>query len=73
SYEVIKSSVKNLVPIPIEYEVTSDDESECDVPVKDESSPKFTTFLNPLFDCNDDFTFSDDESLSNENVLMENF
>nr|GEY51202.1 hypothetical protein [Tanacetum cinerariifolium] len=56
-----------------EYEVTSDDESECDVPVKDESSPIFTTFSNPIFDCNDDFTFSDDESLSNEDVLMENF
>nr|GEY36324.1 hypothetical protein [Tanacetum cinerariifolium] len=48
-------------------------ESECDVPVKDESSPFFTTFSNPLFDCNDDFTSSDDESLSNKDVLMENF
>nr|GEY39524.1 hypothetical protein [Tanacetum cinerariifolium] len=67
------SSVKNLVQIPSEYEVTSDDESECDVPVKDESSPIFTTFSNPLFDCNDDFTSSDDESLSNEDVPMENF
>nr|GEV27933.1 hypothetical protein [Tanacetum cinerariifolium] len=56
-----------------EYEVTSDDESECDVPVKDESSPIFTTFLIPLFDCNDDFTSSDDESLSNVDVSMENF
>nr|GEV55275.1 hypothetical protein [Tanacetum cinerariifolium] len=73
SDEVIKSSVKNLVQIPSEYEVTSDDESECDVPVKDESSLVFTTFSNPLFDCNDDFTSSDDESLSNEDVPMENF
>nr|GEZ77673.1 hypothetical protein [Tanacetum cinerariifolium] len=56
-----------------ESEVTFDDESECDVPVKDESSPVFTTFSNPLFDCIDDFTSSDDESLSNEDVLMENF
>nr|GEU66765.1 integrase, catalytic region, zinc finger, CCHC-type, peptidase aspartic, catalytic [Tanacetum cinerariifolium] len=56
-----------------EYEVTSDDESECDVPVKDESSPAFTTFSNPLFDDNDDFTSSDDESLSNKDVPMENF
>ncbi|GJZ30763.1 hypothetical protein Tco_0575810 [Tanacetum coccineum] len=33
----------------------------------------FTTFSNPLFDSNDDFTSSDDESLSDENVPMENF
>nr|GFC30042.1 hypothetical protein [Tanacetum cinerariifolium] len=39
----------------------------------DESSPIFTTFSNPLFDCNDDFTSSDDESVSNEDVPMENF
>nr|GEV39435.1 ribonuclease H-like domain-containing protein [Tanacetum cinerariifolium] len=63
SDKVIKSSVKNLVPIP----------SECDVPVKDESSPIFTTFLNLLFDSNDDFTSSDDESLSNEDVPKEIF
>nr|GEX79062.1 hypothetical protein [Tanacetum cinerariifolium] len=73
SDEVIESSAKNLVQIPSEYEVTSDDESECDVPVKDESSPVFTTFSNPLFDCNDDFTSSDDESLSEGDVPMENF
>nr|GEU69439.1 hypothetical protein [Tanacetum cinerariifolium] len=72
SNEVIKSSVKNLVPIPSESEVTSDNESECDVPVNDESSPIFTTFSNPLFDCNDDLTSSDDKSLSNEDVSMEN-
>nr|GEW30002.1 hypothetical protein [Tanacetum cinerariifolium] len=58
---------------PDEYEVTSDDESECDVPIKDESSPVFTTFSNPLFDDNDDFTSSDDESLSDEDVPMEDF
>nr|GEW88445.1 hypothetical protein [Tanacetum cinerariifolium] len=73
SDELIKSSVENLVPIPSEYEVTSDNESECDVPVKDESSPIFTTFLNPLFDYNDDFTSSDDGLLFNEDVPMENF
>nr|GEV12104.1 hypothetical protein [Tanacetum cinerariifolium] len=56
-----------------EYEVTSDDESECDMPVKDESSPVFTTFSNPIFNDNDDFTSSDDESLSNEDVPMEDF
>nr|GEV42310.1 hypothetical protein [Tanacetum cinerariifolium] len=66
-------SVKNRVQIPSECEVTSDDEIECDVPVKDESSLVFTTFSNPLFDCSDDFTSSDDELLSNEDVPMENF
>ncbi|GJT42809.1 hypothetical protein Tco_0951524 [Tanacetum coccineum] len=73
SDEVIKSSVENLVPTPSESEVTSDKESECDVPVNDESSLTFTTFSNPLFDSNDDFTSSDDESLSDEDVSMENF
>nr|GEY48925.1 hypothetical protein [Tanacetum cinerariifolium] len=68
SDEVIESSVKNLIPIPSESEVTSKKESEYDMPVNDESSPIFTTFLNPLFDCNDDFTSSDDESLSNEDI-----
>ncbi|GJV04638.1 hypothetical protein Tco_1338207 [Tanacetum coccineum] len=69
SDELIKSSVENLVPIPSESEVTSDNESECDMPVCDD----FTTFSNPLFDSNDDFTSSDDESLSDEDVPMENF
>nr|GEX32995.1 hypothetical protein [Tanacetum cinerariifolium] len=73
SDKVIKSSVKNIVPILSEFEVTSKNESECDVPINDESSPIFTTFSNPLFGCNDDFTFSNDGSLSNEDVLMENF
>nr|GEZ79489.1 hypothetical protein [Tanacetum cinerariifolium] len=69
SDEVIKSSVENLVPIPSEYEVTSDNESGCDVPVCDD----FTTILNPLLDCTKYFTSSDDKSLSNEDVPMENF
>nr|GEV72764.1 hypothetical protein [Tanacetum cinerariifolium] len=73
SDEVTESSVKDLVPISTEYEVTFDDESECDVPVKDESSPVFTTFLNPIFNDNDDFTSSDDESLSDEDVPIEDF
>nr|GFD01152.1 hypothetical protein [Tanacetum cinerariifolium] len=64
--EVLDSSAKNLLPIPSEYEVTSDDESECEVPVKDDSSPVFMTFSNPLFDDNDDFTSSDDESHPDE-------
>nr|GEY37199.1 reverse transcriptase domain-containing protein [Tanacetum cinerariifolium] len=49
--EVAESSAKNLVPIPRECEVTSDDGSESIEPVKDDSSI-FMTFSNPLF--NDD-------------------
>nr|GFB90042.1 hypothetical protein [Tanacetum cinerariifolium] len=71
--EVTESSVKNLVPIPSECEVTSEDEIECDKPAKDESSSIFTTFSNPLFNYNDDFTSSDDESLPDEDVPAEEF
>ncbi|GJR96548.1 hypothetical protein Tco_0268722 [Tanacetum coccineum] len=71
SDEVIKSSVENIVPIPREYEVTSDNESECDVSIDDESSPTFTTFSNSLFDSDDDFSSSDDESFSHEDVPKE--
>ncbi|GJR57934.1 hypothetical protein Tco_1500096 [Tanacetum coccineum] len=67
---VIKSSVENLVPIPSEFEVTSDNESECDVPVNDESSLTFTTFSNPLFDSDNDFSSSDDESFSDEDLFV---
>nr|GEW00028.1 hypothetical protein [Tanacetum cinerariifolium] len=73
SDEVLKSSTKNLLPIPSEYEVTSNDESGRDVPDKDESSPVFTTFSNHIFDYNDDFTSSNDESLSDEDVPTEDF
>nr|GEX77931.1 hypothetical protein [Tanacetum cinerariifolium] len=71
--ELLEDLLRTFVPIQSESEVTSDNESECDVPVNDESSPIFTTFSNHLFDCNDDFTSSDDKSLSNEDVSMENF
>nr|GEU29405.1 hypothetical protein [Tanacetum cinerariifolium] len=47
--EVTESSTKNLVPIPRECEVTSNNGSESIEPVKDDSSV-FTTFSNPLFD-----------------------
>ncbi|GJW39165.1 hypothetical protein Tco_0065010 [Tanacetum coccineum] len=33
----------------------------------------FTTFSNPLFDSDDDFSSSDDESFSDENIPKENF
>ncbi|GKA12701.1 hypothetical protein Tco_0692247 [Tanacetum coccineum] len=46
----------------------------CDLPVCDDF-PKshLVTFSNPLFDIDDDCTSSDDESFSEEDVLMENF
>nr|GEV80641.1 RNA-directed DNA polymerase, eukaryota [Tanacetum cinerariifolium] len=44
------------------------------LPTKEpEYSLIFTNFSNPLFDYNDDFTSSDDESFFNEDVPMENF
>ncbi|GKA17532.1 hypothetical protein Tco_0697369 [Tanacetum coccineum] len=67
----IKSSVDDLVPTPSESVDLSDGESECDVPINDDSPEShFTTFSNPLFDSNDDFTSSDDESLSDEDEVL---
>nr|GEW08935.1 hypothetical protein [Tanacetum cinerariifolium] len=62
SDEFIKSSVENLVPNPSESEDLSG--SECDVLACDD----FTTFSNLLFDADDDFSSSDDESFSNEDI-----
>nr|GEW26601.1 hypothetical protein [Tanacetum cinerariifolium] len=62
SDKIIKSSVKNLVPILSEYEVTSDNESECDMPVCEDSS----TFdvcedhSEILYESNNDITSNDD-------------
>ncbi|GJT84322.1 hypothetical protein Tco_1058664 [Tanacetum coccineum] len=67
SDELIKLSVENLVPFPSESEDFSDIKSECDVPICD----NFSTFSNPLFDADDDFSSSDDESFSDEDVLKE--
>ncbi|GJT88269.1 hypothetical protein Tco_1069986 [Tanacetum coccineum] len=75
----IKSSVEDLVPIPSESEDTSESDSDCDLPSCDDISPinvyeeKAVTFSNPLFDSNDNFTSSDDESLSDEDVLEDNY
>nr|GEX59969.1 hypothetical protein [Tanacetum cinerariifolium] len=60
--EFIKSSDENLVPSPSESEDLSD--SECDVLACDD----FTTFSNILFDANDDFSSSDDESFFDEDI-----
>nr|GEV73814.1 hypothetical protein [Tanacetum cinerariifolium] len=76
SDEFIKSSVEDLILIPSESEDTSISDSECVLPSCDDFSPinvfkeKSVTFSNPLFDSN--FTSSDDESLSDEDVLEDN-
>ncbi|GJY66856.1 retrovirus-related pol polyprotein from transposon TNT 1-94 [Tanacetum coccineum] len=73
SDEFIKSSVENLVQNPSESTDLSDGESECDVPINDDSPEShFTIFSNPLFDSNDDFS-SDDESLSEEEIQKDEF
>ncbi|GKB91894.1 hypothetical protein Tco_0964166 [Tanacetum coccineum] len=78
SDEFIKSSVEDLVSIPSESEDTSGSDSECILPSCDDSSPinvyegKSVTFSNPLFNSNDDFTSSDDESLSDKDVPEDN-
>nr|GEU63449.1 reverse transcriptase domain-containing protein [Tanacetum cinerariifolium] len=64
--KVTESSAKNIVPIPSEYEVTSYDESEYEVLVKDDSSPVLTAFSNPLFNDNDDNELISDEEVSKE-------
>nr|GFB31466.1 reverse transcriptase domain-containing protein [Tanacetum cinerariifolium] len=71
SDKVIESNAKNLLPIPSECEVTSEDENKCDMPAKDDCSPAFTTFSNPLFNDNDDLDSSDNESLPEEDVPTE--
>ncbi|GKC48216.1 hypothetical protein Tco_1065938 [Tanacetum coccineum] len=78
SDEFIKSNVEDLVPIPSESKDTSESDSDCDLPSCDDFSPindseeKSVTFSNPLFDLNDDFTSSDDESLFNKDVPEDN-
>ncbi|GJU95166.1 hypothetical protein Tco_1319922 [Tanacetum coccineum] len=78
SDEVIKSSVEDLVLIPSESEDTSESDSDCDLLSCANFSPinvfeeKSMTFSNLLFDSNDDFTSSDAESLSDEDVPEDN-
>nr|GFB89039.1 hypothetical protein [Tanacetum cinerariifolium] len=61
SNEFIKSSVENLVQNPSE----SEGEHECDVP----ACEVFTTFSNIFFDTDYDFSSSDDQSFSDEDIL----
>ncbi|GJZ44504.1 hypothetical protein Tco_0591759 [Tanacetum coccineum] len=76
SDEFIKSSGEDLIPIPSESEDTSENDSESVLPSSDDFSPIFeeksVTFSNPLFNSNDNFTSSDDESLSDEDVPEDN-
>ncbi|GJS36850.1 hypothetical protein Tco_0535232 [Tanacetum coccineum] len=73
SKDSLESSVRDPVPIPSESADLSDGESECDVPINDDSPEShFLTFDNPLFDSNDDFS-SDDESLSEEEIQKDEF
>nr|GEV38054.1 hypothetical protein [Tanacetum cinerariifolium] len=65
SDEFIKSNVENLIPNLSEFENLSD--SEYDVPACDD----FTTFSNILFDADDDFSFSNNESFFDEDISKE--
>nr|GEY57595.1 hypothetical protein [Tanacetum cinerariifolium] len=65
SDEFIKSSAENLVPSLSESEDLSD--SECDVPACDD----FTTIFNFLFDVDDNFSSSDNESFFDEDISKE--
>ncbi|GKF39102.1 hypothetical protein Tco_0119163, partial [Tanacetum coccineum] len=78
SDEFIKSSIEDLVSILSESEDTSESDSDCDLSLCDDFSSinvyeeKSMTLSNLLFDSNDDFTSSDDESLSDEDVPEDN-
>nr|GFA94273.1 hypothetical protein [Tanacetum cinerariifolium] len=73
-----EQEVKNVVENPAEHR--NRNEIECDMPAKDDCSPVFTTFSNPLFKDDDNFDSSDEESLPDadeeirliENLLYDN-
>nr|GEZ65549.1 hypothetical protein [Tanacetum cinerariifolium] len=74
--DVAESSTKNLIPIPHESKVTSENRSESIEPVNDESIV-FTTISNTLFDndkinpdeINSQVEFNFDESTSNHDFV----
>nr|GEY49127.1 hypothetical protein [Tanacetum cinerariifolium] len=78
SDEFIESSIKDIVLISSESEDTFGSESLCILPSCNDFSPidvpeeKSATFSNPLFNSNDDFTSSGDESISDEDVSKDN-
>nr|GEU57952.1 reverse transcriptase domain-containing protein [Tanacetum cinerariifolium] len=74
--DVVESSTKNLVPIPHECKVVSENGSKSIEPVNDNSSV-FTTISNPLFDNdkinsdekNSHVESNSDESTSNHDIM----
>ncbi|GJT32228.1 hypothetical protein Tco_0922647 [Tanacetum coccineum] len=79
SDEFIKSSVEDLVPIPSESEATSDNESECDLPIfnvllLDFFDDNCVIFSTSLFDSYGDSTSSeyssDNESFLEEDIFL---
>nr|GEY77735.1 reverse transcriptase domain-containing protein [Tanacetum cinerariifolium]GEY96234.1 reverse transcriptase domain-containing protein [Tanacetum cinerariifolium] len=71
TYDVAKSSTKNLVPIPRESKVTLGNGSESIEPIKDDSLV-FTTISYPLFDndeINSDVEYNSVESTSNHDTV----
>ncbi|GKE87634.1 hypothetical protein Tco_1565109, partial [Tanacetum coccineum] len=63
SDEFIKSSVKDLIPIPREFEDTSGSDSKSVLPSSNDFSPiveeKYVTFSNPLFEFNNEYISND--------------
>nr|GEX23001.1 DUF4219 domain-containing protein/UBN2 domain-containing protein [Tanacetum cinerariifolium] len=78
--DVVESSTKNLIPIPHESEVTSENRSKSTEPLNDNSSI-FTTISNPLFDndkinsdeINSHVESNSDESKSNHDTVKSDY
>nr|GEY38338.1 hypothetical protein [Tanacetum cinerariifolium] len=68
SDEFIKSSVENLIPIPSESEGIP--EHMCDVPIHDNSLPLDVSKaqIEELFDSNEEFSSTDEDSFSIDNI-----
>nr|GEX86058.1 hypothetical protein [Tanacetum cinerariifolium] len=73
SDEFIKSSIKDLVPIPSEFEDTSRGDSECILPSDDESlsdedvvEDNVKIYSNPLFEFDDEYISIDGNPLFDE-------
>nr|GEW91340.1 hypothetical protein [Tanacetum cinerariifolium] len=65
--EVIKSSVEDLVPIPSEFEGIPD--TMCDMHLVNNPTPlEAKDHFEIVINSNDDISFSDDDSLYNENI-----
>nr|GEW99292.1 hypothetical protein [Tanacetum cinerariifolium] len=75
-----KSSTKNLIPIPNEYMVVSENETQSTEPINDNSSD-FTIISNPLFDkdkinfeeINSHVEFNYNESTSNHDAVKSEY